>query len=100
MVMDRNAVEWAPVWQCQCDDGHWAGYTLEESQSLDNRMTMGEIAFYMTAHKWINYVFVLNGFTSEVIAYLRGNPAEYQMFQYNKQSQKQRRMPRIIVLID
>jgi hypothetical protein len=88
-----------PVWQVELDNGAWADYLDEELQILDEQMTIGETSFHMTASKWLNYVFVLDG-TCDDIPGLRGTPSEYQMCQYNTQSHKQRRIRRIIMLLD
>jgi hypothetical protein len=88
-----------PVWQVEMDNGAWMDYLYEESQILDAQMTIGETSFHMTPSKWLNYVFVLDG-TCDDIPGLRGTPSEHQMFQYNTQSHKQRRIRRIIVLLD
>jgi hypothetical protein len=100
MVTSGNAGDvLRPCWQVEMDNGAWMDYTDEESHLLDDRMMAGEASFRMTAHKWRHYVFVLDSSFDDLEGE-HGEMSEYRMYQYNTQSNKKRRIRRIIVLLD
>jgi hypothetical protein len=88
-----------PCWQVAMDNGSCADCTDEESQFLDERMMAGEASFRMTARKRLNYVFVLDA-SHEDLGGEHGEMSEHQMYQYNTQSNKKRRILRIIMLLE